>query len=162
MGEAYTVFSRDEQDLWMLYREATTSINAHLDACLKDEADVKLGDFYILLALVQAEQGEGFPVVRMGDLAARTNVSPSRLTYQTDVLERRGLIQKALVASDRRGRGIALTDAGRETYEVASKVYNREVQETVLRELTPENTGIFTPFLKGVVANISARQQKGR
>lgn len=161
MNHEHEHFTVEQENLWRTYREATSAINAHLDSRLKDEADIKLNDFYILLALVQAGD-DGVPVaVRMGDLADQTNVSPSRLTYQIDVLQRRGWVEKAPVASDRRGKGILLTAAGRGVYEVAARTYNREVRETVLRELDSTNTGVFTRFLNGVLRNIELSKKEG-
>lgn len=160
MNHEHEHFTVEQENLWRTYREGTSAINAHLDSRLKDEADIKLNDFYILLALVQAGD-DGVPVaVRMGDLADQTNVSPSRLTYQIDVLQRRGWVEKTPVASDRRGKGILLTAAGREAYEVAFKTYSREVESTVFRELNSRSVAACTTFFKGILRNVAEGRQE--
>lgn len=161
MDRTPDIFTGDFENLWRLYREATGAVIKHLDACLKNESDVKLTDYYILLALVQAgHRDDASSALRMGDLADQTNVSPSRLTYQIDVLQRRGWVEKAPVASDRRGKGILLTAAGREAYKAAGKVYNREVDNIVFRELNSRNIAACTAFFEGILCNVAEGQQE--
>ncbi|WP_164775244.1 MarR family winged helix-turn-helix transcriptional regulator [Nocardioides pantholopis] len=73
-----------------------------------DEHGLTLNTAYTLWAIAPDE-----PPPSMGVLAERTRCSPPNLTFLCDQLEARGLILRAVPASDRRQRVVKLTDAGR-------------------------------------------------
>lgn len=121
-------FTTEQEKLWKACTETFATLNSYLDHVLRFEAGIKLTDFHILSALT--EPGEG--IVRMGDLAQRTHVSPSRLTYQIKVLLGYGWVEKGPVKNDRRGAGITITNLGKSIYEKAASIYAREVKHAVL------------------------------
>jgi DNA-binding MarR family transcriptional regulator len=73
-------------------------------------ADLGNGDFDLLATLRRA----GAPDHRTpGELSASMMVTSGAVTKRVDRLEQRGLVERTVSASDRRGREIRLTDAGR-------------------------------------------------
>ncbi|MBO1418296.1 MarR family winged helix-turn-helix transcriptional regulator [Streptomyces sp. FH025] len=67
------------------------------------------GEFDVLAALRRA----GAPYERApGELAAHTMVTTGAMTKRVDRLERAGLVTRRTAEGDRRGRVVALTDAG--------------------------------------------------
>lgn len=95
----------------------------------------------------------------MGELAQKTNVSPSRLTYQIEVLLRHKWVRKEHVESDRRGKGIIITDTGLAVYEKAHRIYAHEVRETALTEIEDSSWAHFTDFFNNILERISYKQQ---
>lgn len=150
-------FTKEQEELWTVCTNAFAALNAHLDRTLRANAGIKLTDFLILSALVGS--GKGAPAaVRMGELAQKTNVSPSRLTYQIEVLLRHKWVRKEPVESDRRGKGIIITDTGLAVYEKAHRIYAHEVHETALTEIEDSSWAHFTDFFNNILERISHKQ----
>lgn len=147
-------FTREQENLWKICTETFSALNSHLDRTLRAEANIKLTDFHILSALTDSEGG-ATAAVRMGELAQKTNVSPSRLTYQIEVLLRHNWVQKEPVKNDRRGKGILITDAGLDIYRKAALVYSREVCQTALDDLDMSLYLYISNFLQRVQGNIA-------
>src|SRR3954447_7773011 len=80
------------------------------------------------------------------DLAARLDIDPANASTVLTKLERRGLIQRAPAAHDRRKRVVSLTKLGRETrLRLAHCVGERQ---PAFRELTTEELALFRDLLR--------------
>lgn len=74
-----------------------------------EQFGLSTGEFDVLAALRRA--GEPFERTP-GELAERTMITSGGLTKRCDRLEAAGLIERRVAETDRRGRVVALTDAG--------------------------------------------------
>lgn len=118
---------------WRSYFEATQMLSELLERGLKQDSDMSLADYNVLLLLYEAPDGR----LRMGELASRMVFSPSRITYQVKTLVTRGLIERRAVACDRRGFEAVITDEGRATFRRAAARHARQVDELFLDHLAP-------------------------
>jgi DNA-binding MarR family transcriptional regulator len=90
-------------------------------------------DFEVLdvLAGGDAEDGCSF---RVQELADRVHLSQSALSRLVARLEKDGLVDRCICSEDRRGVRVAITDAGRVTYEQA-----RPCHLAVLERMLPKD-----------------------
>lgn len=121
---------------WRAYFEATALLQDRAERHLKEQMDLTLGDYNVLLLLSEAPENR----LRMGQLASRMVFSPSRLTYQVKTLESRGLVSRQSCSEDRRGSEALLTDAGRRVFRKAAAVHARQIKEDFLDQLDEQET----------------------
>ena len=84
-----------------------------------------------LLAAVQSR-----PRQRMGDLAARLDITGRTLTVMVDALEQEGLLARTVDPGDRRATLLELTPAGHQFVRHAAEVRD-EIWEQAVAALTP-------------------------
>ncbi|MFD7596501.1 MarR family winged helix-turn-helix transcriptional regulator [Kitasatospora sp. NPDC059812] len=101
------------------------------------------GDFDVLAALRRT----GAPYERApGELAAHTMVTTGAMTKRIDRLERAGLVTRRLAEGDRRGRVVALTDAGLRLIDEAFTAHLRN-EHRLLALLSPEEATALQTLL---------------
>jgi len=88
------------------------------------------GQFSLLMALNRPQPP------RIGDLAPLLAMDRTTLTAAIKPLERRGLVRVLVDPADRRGRRVAITDAGRDTLTAAVPVW-RDTHDEIDR-LVPD------------------------
>lgn len=115
---ATTLHVRDHC-LCLHVQRAARALARHFDRVL---APVGLtnGQFSLLMALNRPEPPD------IAQVAAVLAMDRTTLTAALKPLERRGLVHIASSGTDRRRRGLILTDAGRETLAAALPVWQRE------------------------------------
>ncbi|MFF3005300.1 MarR family winged helix-turn-helix transcriptional regulator [Kitasatospora sp. NPDC057940] len=101
------------------------------------------GEFDVMAALRRA----GAPYERApGELAAHTMVTTGAMTKRIDRLERAGLVTRRLAEGDRRGRVVALTDAGLRLIDEAFTAHIRN-EHRLLALLSPEEAAALQTLL---------------
>ncbi|MDR7303692.1 MarR family winged helix-turn-helix transcriptional regulator [Haloactinomyces albus] len=116
---------------WRPYIEASLLLETRLDEDLRAAAGLSLMDYHVLLMLSESPAHR----LRMGELAARMVFSPSRLTYQVKVLERRGWVLRQPSREDRRVNYAVLTATGLEALREADDHHIETVQRLVTDDL---------------------------
>ncbi|MFB7948013.1 MarR family winged helix-turn-helix transcriptional regulator [Kitasatospora phosalacinea] len=112
--------------------------------------DLGEGEFDVLAALRRA----GAPYERApGELAAHTMVTTGAVTKRIDRLERAGLVTRRAAAEDRRGRVVALTDAGRELIDRAFTDHIRN-EHRLLAALAPAEAARLETLLTDWLARL--------
>jgi MarR family 2-MHQ and catechol resistance regulon transcriptional repressor len=96
--------------LWVVLSRATAAVEAHAVADMARNG-LTPAEFGVLESLYHKG-----PLLQ-GDVAKRTLVSSGGTTFLVDRLEKRGLVERRMCATDRRARYAALTPAGRELME---------------------------------------------
>jgi DNA-binding MarR family transcriptional regulator len=129
-----------------LFLESTTALRAQLDHHLERDVDMPLQWFELLLRLARSPGRH----LRMSDLAAQTNLTPSGLTRAVDRLERAGLVVRAPCASDRRGSYATLTPAGLDRVRAAVGPHLDHVDEALTSALTPSEREQLGALLRKV------------
>lgn len=124
---------------WRPYIEASLLLETRLDEDLRAAAGLSLMDYHVLLVLAESPMHR----LRMGDLAARMVFSPSRLTYQVKVMERRGWVLRQPSPDDKRVTYAVLTATGLEALheadchhiETVQRLFTDDLDEYELRVL---------------------------
>lgn len=117
-------------DVWQLFFETTARLTTEIEARLKEHG-CSLMDYQVLLLLRNADDHR----LRMGELAQRLVFSPSRLSYQIGVLEKRGWVRRRRCAEDARGLEAELTEEGLRAFRRLRPAHARDVEELFLRAL---------------------------
>jgi DNA-binding MarR family transcriptional regulator len=122
----------EERAAWLSILRVTSTLPAALDIQL--ERDEGLNYFeYIVLAMLSEQPGL---VLRMSQLAALSNASPSRLSHVARRLEERGLMRREPDPQDGRATNAVLTDAGVAKVRRAAPGHVAEVRSLVLDALS--------------------------
>ena len=93
---------------WRALIDVSTGVMATLDAELRAEHGLSLGEYEVLVHVSEAPGHS----LRMTDLAAELRLSPSGITRRIDGLVRDGLVERRQCPSNRRGSNAVLTDEG--------------------------------------------------
>lgn len=123
-----------ERDLprqaWRAYWEATALLQDRLERALKQEADLSLSDYNLLLLLTEAGGS-----MRMGEIADRMVFVPSRITYRVKLLVDKGLVCRDTESTDRRASIAAITPGGEKVFKNAAHLHSKQVEEFFLQHL---------------------------
>lgn len=116
-----------EMAAWRSYIETVVDLNAALEADLTPHG-LTLGDYQVLVELSEAEEH----AMRMCDLAARLQLSPSGLTRRLDGLVRMGLVERRPSEVDRRVMLAVLTDHGQDYLAKVAPDHVRSVRRHII------------------------------
>jgi DNA-binding MarR family transcriptional regulator len=114
-----------EMRAWQALLHAHEKVTRALDQELREEHDISMADYDVLLRLARAPQR----ALRMSDLAERVMLSPSGLTRAVDRLEHVGLVRRERVPDDARVTIARLTDGGRTRLRAAARTHLRGIRE---------------------------------
>jgi DNA-binding MarR family transcriptional regulator len=98
----------DEQRAWRAFLGMAALLPTALDQQLHREAEMGQSSYIVLAMLSEAPERS----LRMSELAARANSSPSRLSHTIARLEERGWVRREKSVDDGRGNIAVLTDEG--------------------------------------------------
>ncbi len=124
----------EEMAAWLPLVRLIHELPQTLDRRLREEAGLT-HTYYAMLASLSAQDDRSLP---MGELAALTSTSPSRLTHAIGVLEERGWVLRRRCPSDGRSQFAVLTDDGQALLERIAGNHVAHVRELVFDRLSPE------------------------
>lgn len=113
--------------LWTVLAKAYDAVRAHAFAHIEKHG-ITPGEFGVLDTLYHKGP------MRLGELQHRVLVTSGGISYLTDRLEQRGLVERREYAPDRRTKEVALTPEG----------------EALMRRIFPEHTAIIERALADV------------
>ena len=122
-----------ESRAWLGLVAVTQLLPAALDSQLQREAHLTHFEFMVLTALRFAPQS----TLRMTALADATNATLTRLSHVCARLEKRGIVERAPSADDRRATDIRLTGEGRRALITAMPGHIATARYLVIDALTP-------------------------
>jgi DNA-binding MarR family transcriptional regulator len=108
-----------QQRSWRAYLVGTTLLMDRLDRELRDQHQLSLPEYEILVRLSEAEGDR----LRMATLADSLSHSRSRVTHTVSRMEAAGLVVRDACLSDGRGVEAVMTDHGRRALEEASPTH---------------------------------------
>ncbi len=117
-----------QQRAWRAYLVGTTLLMDRLDRDLRDQHNLSLAEYEILVRLSEAPERR----LRMAVLADSLSHSRSRVTHTVSRLERAALVDRVACVSDGRGVEARLTDRGFSLLEEAAITHVRGVREYVV------------------------------
>jgi DNA-binding MarR family transcriptional regulator len=120
----------DEMAAWRSYIETHADLMAALESDLAPTG-LNLGDYQVLVHLSESADRS----LRMCDLAARLQLSPSGLTRRLDGLVRAGLVERRASDHDRRVMLAALTPQGMTKLERSAPIHVESVRRHMIDHL---------------------------
>jgi DNA-binding MarR family transcriptional regulator len=126
--------SPKEQRAWRAYLAATHLLEDAIDRQLQQDAGMPHLYYSILANLSEAPEQR----LRMTDLAQRSKITRSRLTYAVTRLEKDGLLRRENCRWDKRGSIAALTEEGRAVLERIAPGHVELVRASLFDQLTEE------------------------
>jgi len=114
-----------EMRAWQALLHAHHQVMGTLDRELREEHDLPLGAYDVLLRLARTSDG----ALRMTDLAERVLLSPSGLTRLVDRLAAKGLVERRSDPEDARAALAYLTSKGRTVVREAARTHLRGIRE---------------------------------
>ena len=124
--------TEDQLQSWKAVVALTMTLPAALDAQLKRDTGLNSFDYHVLAGLADRPDG----AMGMGELAAFSQGSPSRLSHAVARMERFGWIERR--NGEARCVNAHITAAGRRKLVDSAPGHVREVRRLVIDVLTPE------------------------
>ena len=148
----------EEQRAWRAYIAATHLLEDAIDRQLQQDAGMPHLYYSILSTLSEAPERR----LRMTDLAERTKITRSRLTYAVTRLEKDGAVRREGCPSDRRGSIAVLTDAGTTLLERTAPGHVETVRTALFDRLTPEQVGQLEEICAGIARGLQGGDEEAR
>ncbi|WP_308469806.1 MarR family winged helix-turn-helix transcriptional regulator [Kineococcus rubinsiae] len=126
--------SPDERRVWLRLAALMELLPAALDAQLQRDADLTT-TAYLTLAMLSEQEDHR---LRMSELGARSNSSPSRMSHVVARLEKDGYVRRVRSDQDGRGQVAVLTDDGLAKVRETAPGHVERVRELVFDPLGPE------------------------
>lgn len=142
----------EERTAWLSLMATVSLLEAALDRQLNRDAGMPHA-YYQILAMLSETPGR---TLRMGDLAAITQSSQSRLSHAVARLEANGWVRRTRCPSDRRSMLAQLTPAGFEALAAAAPGHVRSVRENLFDHLTAEQVRSLTEICSAALTHLAA------
>ncbi|GLY06136.1 MULTISPECIES: MarR family transcriptional regulator [Actinoplanes] len=126
--------SANQLEHWRTFIEGSWALHTRLEDELRAATGLSMNDYHVLVALTEAPGRR----IRMGELANRLVLSPSRITYQITSMVKRGLVRKENCSDDGRGQEAVLTDEGLETLRAAAPAHLATVRASFIDHVDDE------------------------
>ena len=139
-----------EQRAWRSFLAMSALLPGALDQQLQREAEMGHSS-YIVLAMLSEAPGRS---LRMSDLAARANSSPSRLSHTVTRLEERGWVRRERSAEDGRGNVAHLTEDGWDLVVATAPGHVAAVRRYVFDALSCEQVSQLEEIAGAVLATL--------
>jgi DNA-binding MarR family transcriptional regulator len=137
---------RREAAAWQGFLRAHAEITRRLDNDLREQHDLTLMEYEVLLLLATA----GAPL-RPGELVERTILTPGGITRLVDRLAERGLVRRVPCPSDARGVFVEATPAGDELFRTAGRLHLAGIRDLFLSRLKPEHLDLLADVWEQVL-----------
>jgi len=141
--------SREQLAAWRTFLTCAFALIDILDAELREESDLSLRWYDVLVQLEEAEHP-----VRMNELASRILASKSGLTRVVDRMEEAGLVRRERPESDRRAVEVVLTEEGSAALEAARRIHRRGIYEHFAQHLDERSIASLQRELEKVSAHV--------
>jgi DNA-binding MarR family transcriptional regulator len=112
---------------WRELSRQFATLSSALESALQERHELGMSEFEVLDRLAE----DGHCSLRMQDLGEVIHLSQSALSRTVARLEKDGLVERVLCATDRRGVYVGLTDAGRERHAAARPTHRQVVNDTL-------------------------------
>ncbi len=141
----------DEHACWMALMNIAMRLESTLDSLLSKESGLRMIDYYVLAMLSESRDR----TLAMGELAARINSSPSRMSHVVKRLESRGWVRRSPSEVDGRGTLAGLTDAGMATIEGLAPGHVEQVRRLIFDALGTQDLAALTAGLTKIAEQLT-------
>ncbi|HZK32629.1 MAG TPA: MarR family transcriptional regulator [Corynebacterium sp.] len=139
-----------EQRTWLAVWSVTEWLPTRLDEQLKRDSGVNLHDYFALAQISMAPDER----LTMTELAALSDMSPSRLSHVVSRLEQRGWVIRTPSEADRRTNIASITEAGRAFIEKAAPGHVTRARELIFDPLNEEEVEVLGSILDKILAQL--------
>jgi DNA-binding MarR family transcriptional regulator len=156
--------SEQERAAWVRLVALVELLPGVLDGQLRRDAGLSNFEYFVLAMLSESPDR----VLRMTELAARTNATLPRLSHVVSRLEERGLLERTPCAGDRRATNARLTEAGWAKVQETAPGHVAHVRRQVIDALTPEQVAQLGVIAEAILrrldpdGKVTARSAAGR
>jgi DNA-binding MarR family transcriptional regulator len=126
-------------------------LETHLARQLTAESSLSLQDFVVLVALTDQPEGR----LRSFELSETLGWDKTRLSHHLKRMLARGLVDKQVCPTDRRGHFVTITDLGREAIEHAAPGHVTAVRRLFLDLLSDDDLDTIVRVTGRVLARLS-------
>jgi len=140
----------EELRTWRAFIDGAQLLQHRIGRAVQESGTVPTGYYAILVALSEAPNRR----MRMGDLAAVTLSSPSRLSHAVGKLEAAGWVERTACGVDGRGLNAVLTDDGLAALESAVPVAAAAVREHFLDVMDPHEREVVTAAFERILERL--------
>ena len=120
--------SDEEQRAWRAYRRMVLLVDSAIARDLSRDSGLSMPDYHVLSTVSDAPDNR----VRVTDLAARMQWSPSRLSHHVTRMEQRGLVTRTECPEDLRAAYVTLTDQGWDAIRAAAPGHVESVRKHLI------------------------------
>ncbi|WP_433791193.1 MarR family winged helix-turn-helix transcriptional regulator [Actinoplanes sp. CA-252034] len=124
---------------WRTFLESSWALHTRLEDELRAATGLSMNDYHVLVVLAESPGRR----IRMGELASRLVLSPSRITYQINSMVKRGLVRKESCPDDGRGQEAVLTEEGLTVLRDAAPAHLTTVRESFIDHLDDEELAVI-------------------
>ena len=149
--------SEQEQQAWIGLTAMLWLLPPRLDAQLQRDSGLTLFEYFVLSRLSMAPDRR----LRMRELAAIANGSPSRLSNVVTKLEGQGWLRRAAVSTDRRGAVAELTETGWEIVVHAAPRHVETVRRLVFDRLSTDQVGALSSLGESLAGDLAGGPRAG-
>lgn len=158
MAEQVRWLDEEEQRAWRAFLSAVQLLFERLDRDLQHDSGIPHTYYEVLVRLSEAPGRS----LRMGQLAAATFTSPSRISHAVRRLEGRGWVRRDECDGDRRGALACLTAQGMAALEAAAPDHVRSVRAHLLDQLTRAEVAGLGAMSAKLVAHLEQERRRPR
>lgn len=137
----YDWLTDDEQQFWQMLVSTFRSVERNIEATLRERTGLTFGDFTVLIALSETEDG----VMHVDELCRRLKWNHPRALLHTSRMEKRGVISVEDPGADPDADyTVALTGVGRHVFAEAAPDYVGTVRSEVFEQLSDDDLAHMT------------------
>ena len=125
-------------------------LDAEIGGRLSSESELSYQDYIVLVELTDSEDGQ----LRQYELVRDLGWEKSRLSHHVSRMETRGLVEKRVCQSDRRGAFVAITPSGTAAIAAAAPGHLDAVRETFVDLLDAEELEVFATVAERVLGRL--------
>lgn len=146
----YEWLTDDEQRFWQMLVSAFRSVERNIEATLRENTGLTFGDFTVLIALTETEDG----VMHVDDLCRRLKWNHPRALLHTTRMEKRGVISVEDPGADPDSDyTVALTGVGRHVFAEAAPDYVATVRSEVFEQLSDDDIDTMSRCFTAIMRN---------
>lgn len=123
-----------QQRTWRAYLRMQAELQSRLNRQLQVEHGISLADYEVMVHLGAAQESR----MRPFELEATMQWEQSRLAHQVARMQRRGLVERVICPTDRRGAFVVLSEAGRDALDKAAPGHAGAVKRLLFENLTDQ------------------------
>ena len=152
MSDEVPWLDEDEQRAWRAFLRVRRDLDAELGRRLRSRGQMDILDYELLVILSEAPDRR----LSMGELAAESTTSASRLTYRVDRLSERGWVERCSSPDDARSTLAVLTDAGFDALVAAAPGHVRDVRTLLFDHVGTDELQPFADALERIADGLDA------
>lgn len=139
--------NQEETEAWLALWSVGQWLPTRLDEQLKRTFGINMSDYFVLAQISMAPDEQ----ITMSELAALSDMSPSRLSHVVSRLEKYGFVVRTRHPEDRRTNVASITDEGRTFIRRAAPSHVGQVRRLVFDALSPDEVLEFGRLLNKIM-----------